>query len=88
MGLLLTFVAFLCLYAQAFAHPGRVDSNCGHHVRATGEYHYHYDGRCKDQPAKNKMKSKSKKSAKPTKSVKTDQEDEAGTAEVDNNEEE
>ncbi len=81
MAWLLTFVAVLCLYVQAFAHPGRVDSDCGHHVRATGDYHYHYDGRCGAQPAKGEKKSKKKKAAKRAKTVEPDQDDEDDTEE-------
>jgi endonuclease YncB( thermonuclease family) len=30
------------------AHPGRLDENCGHYNRETGEYHYHYEN-CKPE---------------------------------------
>ena len=36
------FAAAFALSSIAFAHPGRTDSNGGHHVTATGEYHYHH----------------------------------------------
>lgn len=32
----------VCLPVVAIAHPGRTDSNGGHHDRSTGEYHYHH----------------------------------------------
>lgn len=40
---LLPFLAIFCLILPAwiFAHPGGLDSNCGHRNRKTGEYHYH-----------------------------------------------
>lgn len=34
-------------------HPGRLDKNCGHHNRKTGEYHYHYE-RCREKPTTQK----------------------------------
>lgn len=37
----LVLAAVLCL-GSASAHPGRTDANGGHHVTATGEYHYHH----------------------------------------------
>lgn len=36
------FLSFLFLICSASAHPGRTDSSGGHHVSATGEYHYHH----------------------------------------------
>lgn len=33
--------AFLCLSFTVSAHPGRLDSNGGHHDRIHGGYHYH-----------------------------------------------
>lgn len=30
------------LMVSVSAHPGRTDSNGGHHNRSTGEYHYHH----------------------------------------------
>ncbi len=36
------FAAACALSSIAFAHPGRTDSNGGHYVTATGEYHYHH----------------------------------------------
>lgn len=32
----------LCLFSNAAAHPGGTDSQGGHHVSGTGEYHYHH----------------------------------------------
>lgn len=32
----------LAIIAPSFAHSGRTDSNGGHYVTATGEYHYHH----------------------------------------------
>ncbi len=37
----LGMAALLCL-GSASAHSGRTDANGGHHVTATGEYHYHH----------------------------------------------
>lgn len=37
----LVLAATLCI-GSASAHPGRTDANGGHHVTATGEYHYHH----------------------------------------------
>lgn len=37
----LVLAAALCI-GSASAHPGRTDANGGHHVTATGEYHYHH----------------------------------------------
>ena len=34
--------------SEAPAHPGKLDENCGHHNRETGEYHYHYKN-CKPE---------------------------------------
>jgi micrococcal nuclease len=39
--LLSALVLLVFLGTSASAHPGRLDSNGGHHNRATGEYHYH-----------------------------------------------
>lgn len=36
------FLSFIFLICSASAHPGRTDSSGGHHVSATGEYHYHH----------------------------------------------
>jgi hypothetical protein len=38
---LIIFIILLSVY-PAFAHSGRTDANGGHHVTATGEYHYHH----------------------------------------------
>jgi hypothetical protein len=40
----LLVVVALCITIPlvAFAHPGRTDSDGGHHDRETGEYHYHH----------------------------------------------
>lgn len=35
------FVIICLLSVQAYAHPGRTDSNGGHYDHSTGEYHYH-----------------------------------------------
>lgn len=35
-------ILILSLVVAASAHPGRTDANGGHHVSATGEYHYHH----------------------------------------------
>lgn len=40
--LLIVCFAILISESSIQAHPGRTDSNGGHHVRATGEYHYHH----------------------------------------------
>ena len=37
----LVLAVTLCI-GSASAHPGRTDANGGHHVTATGEYHYHH----------------------------------------------
>lgn len=37
--LCLTFLSFLTI--SVYAHPGRLDSNGGHHDRSDGSYHYH-----------------------------------------------
>lgn len=49
--IIITSVFIICLPWQVFAHPGSLDSNGGHHVRATGEYHYH-SGENQDNNAK------------------------------------
>jgi hypothetical protein len=41
LPLILIFVILLSVY-PAFAHSGRTDSSGGHHVTATGDYHYHH----------------------------------------------
>lgn len=42
----------LCLLflIPVFAHSGRTDENGGHHVTATGEYHYHHGYPAHDHP--------------------------------------
>lgn len=42
----------LCLlvFSFAFAHSGGTDANGGHHVTATGEYHYHHGKPAHDHP--------------------------------------
>jgi len=41
---------------QAYSHSGRLDKNCGHYNRRTGEYHYHFE-RCQNFPTKQKKSS-------------------------------
>jgi micrococcal nuclease len=68
------FSLFLLLIfwdTNAFAHPGRLDSNGGHYNRKTGEYHYHRGPNAgkssaspkNEKPASSKAKHKSKKPA-------------------------
>jgi hypothetical protein len=40
--LLMVFLTISISESSVQAHPGRTDSNGGHHVTATGEYHYHH----------------------------------------------
>lgn len=40
--ILLCIIIFLISQVQIFAHPGRTDSQGGHHDSETGEYHYHH----------------------------------------------
>lgn len=40
--ILLVLLLFVTLTLPVYAHSGRTDSNGGHHVTATGEYHYHH----------------------------------------------
>ena len=39
---LFVFALCLCLLVVVSAHPGRTDSQGGHYVSGTGEYHYHH----------------------------------------------
>lgn len=39
---LIAFALCLSLFVVVSAHPGRTDSNGGHYVSGTGEYHYHH----------------------------------------------
>ena len=39
---LLFVLLLVSLTCTAYAHPGKTDSNGGHHDRSTGEYHYHH----------------------------------------------
>ena len=41
-SILLIIICCVVFTLTCFAHPGRTDSNGGHHVTATGEYHYHH----------------------------------------------
>jgi len=40
--IILIFFLIILNINFAYAHPGGTDSNGGHHVTATGEYHYHH----------------------------------------------
>jgi micrococcal nuclease len=39
----LLLIIGICFPVLVPAHPGGLDSNCGHHNRKAGEYHYHVD---------------------------------------------
>lgn len=41
---LLIIILFSLFVVPCLAHSGRTDSHGGHHVSATGEYHYHCGG--------------------------------------------
>lgn len=42
LSVLAFLVLFLCFMPSAYSHPGDTDSNGGHYVKDTGEYHYHH----------------------------------------------
>ena len=42
LKLLVCLALCSCFTVDAFAHPGRTDSNGGHTDHSTGEYHYHH----------------------------------------------
>lgn len=41
LQVIIVFVVLISV-CPAFAHPGGTDSSGGHHVTATGEYHFHH----------------------------------------------
>ncbi len=54
---LTTLIVFIAIPTfQAYSHSGRLDKNCGHYNRKTGEYHYHFE-RCQNSPTRQERRS-------------------------------